>query len=284
MKFVSWLVGSKPKSPELKEAEAAFSETERKDIEAHYNVVYKQFQAAYLGGRGAAPKGLDARHLGLLVGPLWGCLEPLLAADVFTLLASPDDGLVHLEQLLITKAKLERLGEDACLDTTFRMLDVHREGELRADALAAGMVSGLGKLSVSATLLQPMWMWLLSARLPPAQRCEWRLLFSSARDGKSFNTFFGRVSATPGPTLLLIRDKCQASVLAGLALTYACMCSQGGALFGGYASQPWAKSGNFYGDVSCAIFSLLPAVQVYPATGINDNIQWCIRDIPDQPS
>lgn len=47
------------------------------------------------------------------------------------------------------QAKLERLGEDACLDTTFRMLDVHREGELRADALAAGMVSGV-RMSLAA--------------------------------------------------------------------------------------------------------------------------------------
>ncbi|KAG2448783.1 hypothetical protein HYH02_006135 [Chlamydomonas schloesseri] len=490
MPFLSWLgLGSKPKSPALKEAEAAFSDVELKDISAHYDAIYNQLQATYPGGRAAAPKGLDAAHLGQLVGPLWGCLDPLLAAEVFSMMACPDTGLVHLEQVVIAKARLERLGEEVCLDATFRMLDVHREGALRADALAAGIVSGvrmslaaaaavnaaaaavaaaaggadgaaggagaagagagagqgaaasastgaaggvrsaaaaiaeaaksidgslflqqalavcrgallpqeaasvapdpsaapgnagwtpelkaarmgpddyrrwskrcpalrnalagllrhvgsaaaaaavaapgaaaapaaagtapgtaapgqakgqgrggvtgagagagagggqapttptssgsgsphtaaqavvvqqyraelpplltqLGKLQPGATLLQPVWTWLLSARLPPAQRCEWRLLFSSARDGKSFNTFFGRVTATPGPTLLLIKDK-------------------GGALFGGYASQPWAKSGNFYGDVSCAIFSLLPAMQVYPATGINDNIQWC---------
>lgn len=106
-----------------------------------------------------------------------------------------------------------------------------------------------------------------------AQRREWRLLFSSHRDGKSFNTFFGRVSATPGPTLLLIREKAAGSNGIGADGAWAGSAgggndggnnggSGGGRLFGGYAPQPWAKSGTFYGDVSSFIFRLEPTVEV----------------------
>ncbi|GIL45882.1 hypothetical protein Vafri_3010 [Volvox africanus] len=124
------------------------------------------------------------------------------------------------------------------------------------DPLRLPALLQLGKLHASSTLLQPVWTWALASRLPPAQRVEWRLVFSSQRDGKSFNTFFSRISAAAGPTLLLLRDKA-------------------GGLFGGYASQPWAKSGKYFGDASCFIFSLLPALQVFPGTGINENFQWC---------
>ncbi|KAG2501261.1 hypothetical protein HYH03_001068 [Edaphochlamys debaryana] len=127
------------------------------------------------------------------------------------------------------------------------------------------MLAQMGKLPPDAALLQPTWAWALGSRLPPVQRKEWRLLFSSQRDGKSFNTFFGRVSATPGPTLTLVRDK-------------------GGALFGGYASCPWVKSGNFFGDVSSFLFTLEPALQVFPATGVNDNYQWCGVGFSQLPS
>lgn len=105
-----------------------------------------------------------------------------------------------------------------------------------------------------------------------AQRKEWRLLFSSHRDGKSFNTFFGRVSATPGPTLLLIREKAPGGNSSGAEGAGEGSTGSGngggkdgggsGRLFGGYAPQPWAKSGTFYGDVSSFIFRLEPTVEV----------------------
>eukprot|EP00878_Enallax_costatus_P007802 GHUV01008167.1.p1 GENE.GHUV01008167.1~~GHUV01008167.1.p1 ORF type:complete len:191 (+),score=52.00 GHUV01008167.1:406-978(+) len=71
----------------------------------------------------------------------------------------------------------------------------------------------------------------------------------------SFSTFTGRLGEA-APTLLLIRDK-------------------GGAVFGGIAHHPWKKTGTFYGDYASSIFSLLPTACIYPASGINPNIQWC---------
>ncbi|GFR42539.1 hypothetical protein Agub_g3446, partial [Astrephomene gubernaculifera] len=142
----------------------------------------------------------------------------------------------------------------------------HTSGGAHTDPYSSGSSSSVVRLPVltqlgprlspAATLLQPVWVWMLSSRLPPAQRREWRLLFSSQRDGKSFSTLFGRLSACPGPTLLLLRD------------------GAGGSC-GGFAPLPWVRSGSFYGDVSSFIFSLEPATQIFPATGINDNLQWC---------
>ncbi|EFJ52534.1 hypothetical protein VOLCADRAFT_116007 [Volvox carteri f. nagariensis] len=392
----SWFRKKPIQSPELKEAESVFSEEE-------LNLIQKQFWAeiARQGGAGsgraahARDGALDTRHLGSLLGPPWGCLEPLIAAHLQLLLADRADGKIHLSGLIIAKARAERLGERTALKFSYRLLtadgtgagykaleaavlsclrlssgssnssnagDVQQHvaavcrGALLHEASAtpataaghqataaatnpedvllsfdeyckwtskcpalhkdlcsllrrigmsdtAGTVATagapapaaancgsstttsnsnseratvaaaaaaprglnalrlpvllqLGKAAAGSTLLQPVWTWVLASRLPPAQRVEWRLLFTSQRDGKSFSTFFGRLSAAPGPTLLLLRDA-------------------EGALLGGYASQPWAKSGIYYGDVSSFIFSLLPILQVFPATGVNDNFQWC---------
>jgi hypothetical protein len=48
---------------------------------------------------------------------------------------------------------------------------------------------------------------------------------------------------------------------------------KGGAVFGGIAHSPWKKTGEFYGDHASCVFSLLPAAQLYPASGINANLQ-----------
>lgn len=72
---------------------------------------------------------------------------------------------------------------------------------------------------------------------------EWRPLFNSERDGKSFNTFLGRAQASPGPTLLLVKDTA-------------------GHVFGGFAPLPWIKSGNFYGEFTTFIFRIEPTAQV----------------------
>ena len=64
--------------------------------------------------------------------------------------------------------------------------------------------------------------------MPPQQREKWELLFHSDKNGKSFNTFMSHV-AGKGSTIVLISDKA-------------------GNVFGGFASQPWAKAGTFTGD------------------------------------
>jgi hypothetical protein len=88
------------------------------------------------------------------------------------------------------------------------------------------------------SLLQPEWVWLLAPALPPALRREWRLLFSSARHGASFNTFVARLGEA-APTLLLLRDG-------------------GGNVFGGVAHAPWRRSGAFFGEAGDSV-SMPPA-------------------------
>ncbi|GFH16229.1 TLDc domain-containing protein [Haematococcus lacustris] len=46
-------------------------------------------------------------------------------------------------------------------------------------------------------------------------------------------------------------------------------------VLGGFAPAPWAKSGTFFGDHSAFVFRLEPELQVFNATGINTNFQWC---------
>ncbi|XP_021289204.1 TLD domain-containing protein 1 isoform X4 [Herrania umbratica] len=85
---------------------------------------------------------------------------------------------------------------------------------------------------------------------------EWKLLYHSALNGSSFNTFLGNVSNNDGPTVLIIKDR-------------------EGYIFGGYASQPWERHSNFYGDMKSFIFQLYPKASIFRPTGANSNLQWC---------
>lgn len=58
-----------------------------------------------------------------------------------------------------------------------------------------------------------------------------------------------------GPTLLIIKDK-------------------EGYIYGGYASQPWERHADFYGDMKSFLFQLYPKASVFRPTGANSNIQW----------
>ncbi|XVE75897.1 hypothetical protein DITRI_Ditri12bG0128800 [Diplodiscus trichospermus] len=85
---------------------------------------------------------------------------------------------------------------------------------------------------------------------------EWKLLYHSALNGLSFNTFLGNISNDDGPTVLIIKDT-------------------EGYIFGGYASQPWERHGNFYGDMKSFLFQLYPKASIFKPTGANSNLQWC---------
>lgn len=58
-----------------------------------------------------------------------------------------------------------------------------------------------------------------------------------------------------GPTVLVIRDK-------------------EGYIYGGYASHPWEKHSDFYGDMKSFLFQFHPQPSVFRPTGANSNIQW----------
>lgn len=135
----------------------------------------------------------------------------------------------HQQQLLHTEQQQQQDGSDGSGSSVSpfshptppkRWLQLPEVVTGGAAAFASGDAGGL--------LLRPEWVWLLAPALPPDLRQEWRLVFSSAKHGMSFNTFVGRLGEA-APTLLLVRDK-------------------GGHVFGGVAFAPWRRNGSFYGE------------------------------------
>lgn len=47
-----------------------------------------------------------------------------------------------------------------------------------------------------------------------------------------------------------------------------------GYVYGGYASQPWERHADFYGDMKSFLFQLSPKSSIFRPTGANHNIQW----------
>ncbi|XP_076901239.1 uncharacterized protein LOC143555601 isoform X2 [Bidens hawaiensis] len=105
-------------------------------------------------------------------------------------------------------------------------------------------------------LLKEEYAWLIGGALSHQELSEWKLLYHSSLNGLSFNTFLGNISNAEGPTVLIIKDK-------------------EGYIYGGYASQPWERHADFYGDMKSFLFQLYPKASIYRPTGANNNIQWC---------
>lgn len=115
------------------------------------------------------------------------------------------------------------------------------------------------------TLLQPPWAYVLTDHLPgKATQHAWQLLYNSWVDGLSFSAFMGKC-ARKGSTLVLAKDK-------------------GGAVFGGFASEPWRKQGYFFGNESSFIFSVMPAFRVFHCQAVNGNILWCGQGFSELPN
>ncbi|KAK9126258.1 hypothetical protein Scep_015104 [Stephania cephalantha] len=112
-------------------------------------------------------------------------------------------------------------------------------------------------------LLRREYAWHIGGALPLHELEEWKLLYHSAVHGLSFNTFLGNISNEEVPTVLIIKDK-------------------EGYIYGGYASQPWEKHGDFYGDMKCFLFQLFPVASVYRPTGANANLQWCAANFTSE--
>lgn len=47
-----------------------------------------------------------------------------------------------------------------------------------------------------------------------------------------------------------------------------------GFVFGGYASHPWERHSDFYGDMKTFLFKLYPEASIFRPTGGNRNLQW----------
>ncbi|KAI3447425.1 hypothetical protein Pfo_004090 [Paulownia fortunei] len=106
----------------------------------------------------------------------------------------------------------------------------------------------------SQILLRKEYAWLIGGALSPTELDEWKLLYHSAVHGLSFNTYLGNM--LDGPTVLIIKDR-------------------EGYMYGGYASQPWERHGDFYGDMRSFLFQLYPKASIFRPTGANHNLQWC---------
>ncbi|KAK8632551.1 hypothetical protein V6N13_072942 [Hibiscus sabdariffa] len=91
---------------------------------------------------------------------------------------------------------------------------------------------------------------------------EWKLLYHSSLNGLSFNTFLGNIS-NDGPTVLIIKDR-------------------EGYIFGGFASQPWERHSDFYGDMKSFLFQLYPKASIFRPTGANNNLQWCAANFSSE--
>ncbi|KAL4560688.1 hypothetical protein LXL04_032841 [Taraxacum kok-saghyz] len=112
-------------------------------------------------------------------------------------------------------------------------------------------------------LLKEEYAWHIGGALSHQELGEWKLLYHSALNGLSFNTFLGNISHAEGPTVLIIKDK-------------------EGYIYGGYASQPWERHADFYGDMKSFLFQLYPQASIYRPTGANNSIQWCASNFTSE--
>lgn len=112
------------------------------------------------------------------------------------------------------------------------------------------------KLSQVQTVMRKEYAWHLAGAMQPQEAVSWVLVYHSTAHGLSFNTFLGKLAIVQGPSVLVVKDK-------------------EGCIYGGYASQPWEKHSDFYGDMKSFVFTLHPKAAVYRPTGKNANLQWC---------
>lgn len=111
-------------------------------------------------------------------------------------------------------------------------------------------------ISSNTLILRKEYAWHIGGALSQSEVEDWKLLYHSAIDGLSFNTFMGNISSGDGPTVLVIKDT-------------------EGYIYGGYASQQWERQSAFYGDMRSFLFQLYPRASIFRPTGANNNLQWC---------
>lgn len=112
----------------------------------------------------------------------------------------------------------------------------------------------LPRLDAMSSLLRVPTALALSHLTNTTGRAGWRLLYCSSTDASSWNIIHRKINGQ-GPTVILIQDAA-------------------GPLFGGYASQSWKMSPNFYGDENSFLFRLRPDMIICTPTGYNKNFQY----------
>lgn len=111
-------------------------------------------------------------------------------------------------------------------------------------------------INPSLLIMRKEYAWHIAGALQQEEAQAWALLYHNSVHGLSFSTFMGNLAVGRGPSILLIKDK-------------------EGYIYGGYASQPWERHNNFYGDMKSFLFSLSPRASLYRPAGVNSNMQWC---------
>lgn len=81
----------------------------------------------------------------------------------------------------------------------------------------------------------------------------------------SFQYFLIECRNNEGPTVFVIKDN-------------------DGYIYGGYASQPWERHADFYGDMKSFLFQLYPKASIFRPTGANNNMQWVSPLLPQHLS
>ena len=112
------------------------------------------------------------------------------------------------------------------------------------------------------TKLSPADAFFLNSCLPDRElRQQWRPLFNSAQDGESFSKFAAALTnakTSRTPTLVIVWEDGE----------------DGGHVFGGYGSDPWAIGPKFFGDNTSFLFNLHPKQYMYEALRYNSNYQY----------
>lgn len=97
-------------------------------------------------------------------------------------------------------------------------------------------------LQTSSCLVSPLDLMYLSWTCPSLQT-EWRQLYTSTKDGLSFNRWCHHILGYNGPTVLLCQDT-------------------KGAVFGLYCESEWKESNSFYGGKQAFLFQLNPNIMI----------------------
>ncbi|VAI29661.1 unnamed protein product [Triticum turgidum subsp. durum] len=111
-------------------------------------------------------------------------------------------------------------------------------------------------ISSELLLLNKEYAWHIGGGFSQHDVQEWKLLYHSSLHGQSFNTFLGNVTNGDVQTVLVIKDA-------------------EGSIYGAYASQPWERHSDFYGDMKTFLFKLYPEASIFRPTGANKSLQWC---------
>ncbi|XP_041852359.1 MTOR-associated protein MEAK7 isoform X2 [Melanotaenia boesemani] len=104
----------------------------------------------------------------------------------------------------------------------------------------------------------------LAPQLPDSYSAPWRLVFSTELHGESFTKMLSGLTKH-GPTLLLIKDT-------------------KGHVFGGFASHAWEIKPQFQGDSRCFLFTVMPRLRVYTATGYNEHFMYLNHNQQTMPN